>query len=178
MDNHDIMKWRYNPNKRGCIFLQQGIYQLIPDFVICVTPHRESAEVWTFQENENKEVTHDDSDIKIEENPQNDNEDSARQLPCQGDTGGGHWMQGGKDGTQNVVIGVQLVASEMCGQRNPESLMHSINNEDDLDWIKSHAVDKCGIFRKIVPNSNFRANARLINAKNQSIHIHGSRKFQ
>ena len=134
------MQWGYRPVKRGCSTLDSFVYNLLGDFIVCVTPLRDLAEVWIFQENEDRDFRHDDVDEGVEKNPRAGNVDIASTFPCVGDSGGGHWMQGGQHGTQSVLLGIQSVGSTMCGHMNPHSLMHSINNEDDLRWIKSYII--------------------------------------
>ena len=57
------------------------------------------------------------------------------QHPCEGDIGGGHWMDGGKSGKKKVLIGIHITSSEPCGR---SSRMLTLNNPKFLNWIKKH----------------------------------------
>ena len=68
-------------------------------------------------------------------NPENYDE-PGYQHPCKGDLGGGHWMDGGNDGTKKVLVGIHVTSSEPCGRH---SRMLKLNNHEFLEWIKKHS---------------------------------------
>ena len=135
---YNSMQWQYHKNtEEGCNLTTRGLRKL-PIFITCVrTRYKEkNVRVMNFVENQDRTLTPDH--LKYEEYTPKfpDDHVPGYQHPCQGDIGGGHWMDGGRTGIKKVLIGIHVTSSEPCGW---SSRMLKLNIPRFLRWIKKHA---------------------------------------
>ena len=135
------MTWKLDdPQNLHCRtdFIHDLAFDLfLPDFLVCVKTLLHPATVWTFNENENMEI-HDyavePEDLWVEDIEASERKNhGGYQLPCEGDSGSGHWIQRAND-AKHVLVGITSFGVN-CGAR---TLMEKINNIDNMEWIKSH----------------------------------------
>ena len=130
------MNWKYHENTaNGCDLSSTGLSWL-PSFISCVRTRYadKKVKVWHFREDgENWEYWRNRWEI-YDGFPAYDL--PGYQHPCEGDLGGGHWMKGGKEGTRDVLIGIQTTSSAPCGSN---SRILKLNNLEFLNWIKLHS---------------------------------------
>jgi len=134
------MNWKYHQNTaNGCDLSSTGLLWL-PSFISCIRTRYadKNVEVWHFREEGKKLVNsrkrweiYDEFGV-VGPNPHL----PGYQHPCEGDVGGGHWMKGGKEGTRDVLIGIQVTSSAPCGWN---SRILKLNNLEFLNWIKLHS---------------------------------------
>ena len=131
---YNQMEWIFGENSPGVC--GHNIPAYLPDYVTCVRTHHRDAKVWTFHENEDRKLTSEIQKLVETYPPDPETFDSeGYQQPCKGDSGGGHWMQGGQSGVKQVLIGVSTTAPKPCGLF---SKMEKINNKEALSWIRYH----------------------------------------
>ena len=136
------MRWKFGPKTPGICHLNDwpDVFWM-PHFYSCIRTYHDDAEVWTFTQKTNMNFA---NNIKVSFEkypPDPDPMDSAGyQLPCRGDSGGGHWMPGEwvsmVSGTRRqVLIGVSVSGYKQCGK---SAYMENLNSKEALRWIKSH----------------------------------------
>jgi len=144
-DMYNTMNWKYHENTAdGCDLSSMGLIRL-PSFISCVITRYadKNVEVWHFREDGEKKLEIIDfwdlHEPAVEEYPKRSSllfHLPGYQHPCEGDVGGGHWMKGGKEGTRDVLIGIQVTSSAPCGWN---SRILKLNNLEFLNWIKLHS---------------------------------------
>ena len=138
---YNVMQWTYHENDAdGCDLTARGVKRL-PFFVTCVRSRYKDkyVRVMNFIKDQDGTLTvHHDYPLDGEEYTPKfpDDHVPGYQHPCQGDIGGGHWMDGGKTGKKRVLIGIHVTSSTPCGR---SSRMLTLNNPRFLTWIKKHA---------------------------------------
>ena len=141
---YNVMKWKYYENNAdGCDLTARGVTKL-PSFVTCVRTRYKDKDVRVMNFNKNQDGTLTvrpyprTYDEKYTPESPNDHV-PGYQHPCQGDIGGGHWMDGGKTKTKKVLIGIHVTSSSPCGR---SSRMLTLNNHMFVTWIMKHALSK------------------------------------
>ena len=144
------MKWKYHKNAAdGCDLTARGVRKL-PSFVTCVrTRYKDKlVSVMNFNADEDGTLTVDHNFATYNEeypprvpNGGDNYHVPGYQHPCQGDIGGGHWMDGGKTGKKKVLIGIHIRSSVPCGR---SSWMLTLNTPRFINWIKKHTLKTKG----------------------------------
>ena len=128
------MEWIFHRNTPGVC--GHSLPSYLPNYVACVRTHHKDARVWTFHEDEDMTFTGEiDKNVEVFPLDPENFDSKGYQQPCHGDSGGGHWMQGGQNGVKQVLIGVTTTASEPCGLF---SKMEKINKKEALSFIRYH----------------------------------------
>ena len=136
-DPYHVMHWKFGPKTPGICALGswKSVYTL-PYFYACESTYPEKAEVWTFTQKKDMEFAN-HIKVSFEKYPPDPNwlDHTGYQLPCVGDSGGGHWRTGGEEATRQVLIGIHVTGDFQCGK---SGYMEKINNKEAIRWIKSH----------------------------------------
>ena len=145
-NRHNVMQWKYHENNAdGCDLTARGVKKL-PSFVTCVrTRYKDKyVRVMNFIDNQDGTLTVDHyNPVYGEEYTPKipDDHVPGYQHPCQGDIGGGHWMDGGMTGKKKVLIGIHITSSVPCGR---SSWMLTLNTPRFINWIKKHTLKTKG----------------------------------